>query len=94
MFSTQLKWKYLQRTVPIVSTLMVPMEEALREKLFSALFRREKINSDFRRILGHSVNHGGLGIPDPRLSAKSAYNTSKVAGGELIDSLLGGSAFN
>ena len=46
----QLEWKYLQRTVPIVGTLMVPIEEALREKLFPALFRGEYINTDFRQI--------------------------------------------
>ena len=51
---------------------MGPIEEALREKLFPALFEGEKINTDFRKILGHSVNHGVLGIPDPRLSEESA----------------------
>ena len=69
---------------------MVPIEEALRENFFSALFGGEDITADFRKILGHSVNHGGLGIPDPRLSAESAYNTSKEASRELVDSLLVG----
>ena len=35
----QLKWKYLQRTVPGVGTMMSPIEEALREKFFPMLFR-------------------------------------------------------
>ena len=35
-----------------------------------------------------------MGIPDPRLSAESAYNTSKASSGELADSLLGVSALN
>ena len=63
----QLKWNYLQRTVPGVGTLMCPIEEALREKFFPALFRGEDINANFWKILGHSVKHGGLSIPDPRL---------------------------
>ena len=75
----QLEWQYLQRTVPGVGNLMDPIEEALREKFFPTLFGGEEINADFRKILGHSVKHGGLGIPDPRLSAESAYNTSKAA---------------
>ena len=58
------------------------------------LFRGEEINADFRKILGHNIKHGGLGIPDHRLSAESAYNTSKAASGELVYSLLGGSALN
>ena len=47
------------------------IEEALREKLFLALFRVEDINAEFRQILGHSIKHDGLGILDPRLSAES-----------------------
>ena len=43
---------------------MGPIEEALREKSFPTLFWGEEINADFRQILGHTVNHGGLGIPD------------------------------
>ena len=73
---------------------MGPIEEALREKFFSTLFGGEEIKDNFRQNLGHSVNHGGLVITDPRLSEESAYNTSKVESGELVDSLLGGSALN
>ena len=73
---------------------MGPIEEALREKFFPALFKEEEINTNFRSILGHSVKHGILGIPDPQLSAESAYNTSKADSRELVDSLLGCSALN
>ena len=73
---------------------MGPIEEALREKFFPAQSRGEEINADLRKILGHSVNDGGLRIPDPWLSAESAYNTSKAASGELVDSLLGDSTLN
>ena len=90
----QIEWQYLQTTVPGVGTLMGPIEEALRENFFPALFGGEEINADFRKILGHSVNHGVLGIPDPRLSAKSAYNTSKAASRELVNYILGGSILN
>ena len=54
----QLEWQYLQRNVPRVGTLMGPIEEALREKLFPTLFGGEEINANFRKIIGHSVNHG------------------------------------
>ena len=99
--SLQLKWQYLQRTVPVVSTLMSPIEEDIREKFFPALFRGEDIDVNFHQILGHikknlvhSVKHGGLGIPDPRLSEESAYNTSNAARGKLVESLLVGIALN
>ena len=67
---------------------MGPMEEALREKFFPLLFGGEEITADFWKILGHGVKYGGLGIPDPWFSEKCAYNTSKAAGRELVDSLL------
>ena len=43
----QLEWQYLQRTAPIVGTLMGPIKEALRKKFFPALFGGEEINTDF-----------------------------------------------
>ena len=73
---------------------MFPIDEALRETFFPALFGGEEVDADCRKIICHSVNPGGLGIPDPRLSEDSTYNTSKVARRELISSLLGGSYLN
>ena len=90
----QLEWQYLQITVLGVDIHMGPIEEALREKFFPTLFGREDINVNFRKILVHRVKHGGLGIPDPRLSEESAYNTSKASSGELVDSLIGCTALN
>ena len=58
------------------------------------LFGGEEITADFRKILDHSVKHGGLGIQDPLMSAESANNTSKAASRELVDSPLGGSVLN
>ena len=66
---------------------MGPIEEALREKSLPTLFRGGYINAKFWKILGHGVKHGGLGIPDPQMSAESVYNTSKADSGELVDSI-------
>ena len=63
--SLQLEWHYLQRTFTGVGTLIGPIEEALRDKFFRALFGGEEINADFWKILGHSVKHGVLVILDP-----------------------------
>ena len=67
---------------------MGPIEEALREKCPPLLLGGEEITSKFRKILGHIVKHGGLGIPDPGLSAECAYNISKATSRKLVDSLL------
>ena len=55
----------------------------------SAITYEPKINS--RTVQGERT---GAGIPDPRSSAESAYNTSKEDSRELVDSLLGGSVLN
>ena len=60
---------------------MGPIEEALRDKFLPMLFGGEEINADSQEIPGRSFKHGSLGIPDPQLSAESAYNTSKAASG-------------
>ena len=90
----QLEWQYLQSNVPGVGNLMGPIEEALKKKFLPTIFGEEEINADFRKILGHSFKRGSLGIPDPRLSAESSYNTSKAASWELVYSLLGVSSLN
>ena len=92
--SLQSEWQYLQRTVPGVGTLMGPIEEALREKCSPSLFGGEEITADFRKILGHRVKHGGIGIPYPQLSGECAYNTSKSDSRELVNSLLRVSGLN
>ena len=70
------------------------MEDELREAFFPALFVGEEFSADLREILGHSMKHGGLGIPDPRLSSELAYNTSKSASEVLVGSLIGGTELN
>ena len=77
----QLECQYLQMDFCGVVNLVGPIGEALRETFFPMLFREEEVGADFRKILGHSIKRGGLGIPEPRSSAESAYNTSKVASG-------------
>ena len=71
------------------------IEEALREKFSPTLFGGGGgITADFRKIPGQRVKHDSLGIPDPRSSSESAYNTSKADRRELVHSLLGGSVLN
>ena len=75
--SLQIKWQYLQRTVPGVGSLMGPIEDSLIEAFLPALFGGEEVSANLREILGHSVKHRGLGIPYPRLLTECAYNNSK-----------------
>ena len=64
--SLQIDWKYLQRNGPVVSTLMGTIKEDLRETSFPVLVGGEEVAVDSRKILGHSIQRGCLGIPDPQ----------------------------
>ena len=77
----KIKWQYLKRIILGVRNLMGYIEETPRETFFPALFGGEEMNTNFRKILGHSFKRGGLGIPDPRLSVESAHSTSKESCG-------------
>ena len=46
--SLQLECQYLQRTVSGVVSLMGPIEDALRETFFHALFGGEEVSADLR----------------------------------------------
>ena len=51
-----IEWQYLQRIVTEVGFLMGPIEDALREAFFPALFGGEEVGAELREILGHSMN--------------------------------------
>ena len=63
-------------------------------EIFPLAIRGVGDHSRLSEILGHSVKHGSLGIPDPRQSVDCAYNNSKSDSRELVDSLPGGSVLN
>ena len=70
--SLQLKWQYLQRTVPAVGTLMSPIEDSLREEFFDDFSGGEEVSTNLKEILVHSVKPGGIGILNSQLSANHA----------------------
>ena len=90
----QLEWEYLQRKVHGIGSLMEILEAALREAFFHSLFGGEEVNDDLREFLGHSVKHGGLGIPEPRRTAVWGHETSVTSCEALLESLLGVSDHN
>ena len=73
---------------------MGTIDDALREAFLTALSGREEISADLRKILGHSVKRGGLGIPYPNLSVEHGHNTSKASSEIVIGSLIGGTKLN
>ena len=66
------RWTYFQRTVPDASELFEPLENAIGDQLISALVGRE-VNDAERQILALPLRHDGLGLTDPRETAKMEY---------------------
>ena len=58
------RWTFIQRTIPEISHLFTPLEEAIRDKLIPALVGR-KINDVEREIFSLPVRYGGMNILNP-----------------------------
>ena len=62
--SLQLKWQYLQRTIPVVGTLVGYIRDSLRETFFPAILGGRDVNDDYQKILGLSIKRDGLVISE------------------------------
>jgi len=61
--------------VPDASELFEPLGNAIRDQLIPALVGREVSDAE-RQILALPLRHGGLGLTDPRETAKMEYEHS------------------
>ena len=82
------KWAYLQRTIPDVSHLFQPLEDALRHQLLPAITGQSALNDVTRRVLELPARLGGLGITNPAISAQDAYDASRKICNPLQKAIL------
>ena len=61
--------------MPDASELFEPLENAISDQLIPALVGREVSDAE-RQILALPLRHGGLGLTDPRETAKTEYEHS------------------
>ncbi|KAL7461468.1 hypothetical protein ACHAXS_001898, partial [Conticribra weissflogii] len=88
--SLQAEWQYVCRVVPGIAQALAPVEAAIRSDFLPALFGGTtpmSIDDDFRRLLGHSVKMGGIGIRDPTKTADRLFEASKEATAHLAANL-------
>ena len=69
------RWVFVQRTIPNISDLFIPLEECIRQVLIPAIVGR-KVSDAERMILSLPVRFGGLGISNPVETAIREYNAS------------------
>ena len=78
------RWQYVQRTVPDIDHLFLPLEDAISQKLIPALVGR-LVSNEERRILALPVRLGGLGIEDPSQTSTYEHEASLLITKNLTD---------
>ena len=82
------KWTYLLRTVPDVSNLLHPVEEAIRHSFLPALTGRTGLNDMERNLLELPARLGGLGIMNPTRSVTIHHCNSRRIAAPLTTAIL------
>ena len=62
-------WNYVQRTIPNITKLLTPLEEAIRHQLIPAITGQSTRSDTERDVLALPCRLGGLGIINPVLNA-------------------------
>ena len=81
------RWTFLQRTIPDIEELMLPLEEAISETLIPALVGRS-VSPIERDILALPIRMGGMGLYNPAKSSKREYQCSKNITSPLVELIL------
>ena len=87
--SLQQEWAFVKRVTPEVGEAFGPVEEALREIFFPALFEGLRKGVSYREITRLPVNQAGLALPDPIQTAPENWTASCVITGYLVAALRG-----
>ena len=72
--------------MPDASELYEPLENTIRDQLIPALVGQEVSDAE-GQILAFPLRHGGLGLTDPRETAKMEYEHSTQITNKLTDKI-------
>ena len=70
------RWNYLMRTIPDVSPLLQPLENAIKDSFLSVLLKGHQLSDEERAILALPPRLGGLGIVNPVEMAATEHQNS------------------
>ena len=83
----QARWGFLMRTVPLLSELLQPLEDAIRMRLIPAILGKEVSDLE-RSLLSLPAKFAGLGMRNPVEECEKAYEWSKALTKPLTKSLF------
>ena len=87
------KFNYVMRTIPDISDLLEPLDEAV-DKFISTLFQSRDISRLERAIFSLPVRLGGLGIEIPSKISSVQYENSRLVTKQLVDQIMSQSQSN
>ena len=70
------RWTYLSRTLPDITDLLQPIEDAIHQLLIPALTGRPPCSREERDLLALPVRLGGLGLINPASNSPFAFQAS------------------
>ena len=82
------KYTYFLRTIPQISTLLEPLESAIRNLLIPALSNGRSVTDDERLLLSLPVRLGGMGIVLTTRDADRDHEFSKKATSVLTNAII------
>ena len=81
------RWTFLQRTIQGVAQLFQPLEDAIRNRLLTALVGHQLSDLE-RSMVALPVKLGGLGISNPVLVADCEYQSSRSISSSLTNLIV------
>lgn len=82
------KWLYVARTIPSISDLFQPLEEAIRHCFLLTLTGRKGITDEERDLFALPCRFADLGIPNPTKVAGQQYINSQRVTATLTDLII------
>ncbi len=82
------KWIYLQRTIPDISSLFQPLEDAIQQTFIPALTGRPPCSKLTRDLLALPVRHIGMGLMNPTDTSIHHFQTSEMITSPLTEIIL------
>ena len=81
------RYSYYMRTIPNISSLLKPLEDAIRMKLIPALTEGRIVTDDERLLLSLPPRLGGMGIIAPQIISDLEYQLSTLATSKLTGAI-------
>ena len=78
------RWSYVLRTIPETHDLLLPLEDAIRQRFIPALTGRPSCSTLERDLMAIPVRLGGLGLSTPAMLSPTAFQASEQLTGPLV----------